>query len=87
MRTTTLRQSGGSIIVSIPKAYIDQLGLTADTPVDISLEGNRIIIARRGRIGLAARLATCDFRKPMTKEERRWLREWDEAPPVGDEII
>ena len=37
MRTATLRQSGGSVIVSLPKAFLDQLGLKADTPVDIEV--------------------------------------------------
>ena len=85
MRTSTLRQSGGSIIVSLPKVFLDQLGLKADTPVDIDVVNDKIVIARRspGRIGLEARLAMCDFKQPMTAEEREWL----DAPAVGDEAI
>ena len=85
MRTTTLRQSGGSIIVSLPKAILDQLGLKVDTPVDIDVVDDKIVIARRspGRIGLEARLAMCDFEQPVTAEERDWL----DAPAVGDEVI
>ena len=85
MRTATLRQSGGSIIVSLPKAFLDQLGLKADTPVDIEVVDDKIVIARRGpgRIGLDARLAMCDFSQPMTAGEREWL----DTPAVGDEVI
>jgi antitoxin ChpS len=83
MRTATLRQSGGSIIVSLPKQFLDQLGLAADAKVEIAVEGGRIVIGRRRRIGLAARLAKCDFRRRMSKEEREWL----DAPAVGDEAI
>ena len=85
MRTSTLRQSGGSIIVSLPKAYLDQLGLKADTPVNIEVVDDKIVIARRspGRIGLEARLAMCDFKQPVSAEERQWL----DAPPVGDEVL
>ncbi len=85
MRSATLRQSGGSIIVSLPKAFVDQLGLKADTPVEIDLVDDKIVIARRspGRIGLEARLAMCDFAKPASTEEREWL----DAPIVGDEQI
>ena len=85
MRASTLRQSGGSIIVSLPKAFLDQLGLKVDTPVDIGIVDDKIVIARRspGRIGLEARLAMCNFDQPMTAEERAWL----DAPAVGDEAI
>ena len=85
MRAATLRQSGGSIIVSLPKVFVDQLGLKVDTPVDIGVVDDKIVIARRspGRIGLEARLSMCDFDQPMTPEEREWL----EGPSVGDEAI
>lgn len=85
MRSATLRQSGGSIIVSLPKAMLDQLGLKADTPVDIDLVDDKIVIARRspGRIGLEARLAMCDFTQPISAGEREWL----DAPAAGDEQI
>ena len=85
MRTSTLRQSGGSIIVSLPKVFLDRLGLKADTPVDIDVVDDKIVIARRspGRTGLEARLAMCDFEQPMTADEREWL----DAPTVGDEAI
>ena len=85
MRTATLRQSGGSIIVSLPKVFLDQLELKADTPVEIEVVDGKIVIARRspGRIGLEARLAMCDFDQPMSAEEREWL----ETPTAGDEAI
>lgn len=83
MRTATLRQSGGSVIVSLPKAALEKLGLRPDDPVEIDVEGDRIIIRRRrrGRIGLEARLAMCDFSQPMSDEERAWI----DAPDVGRE--
>jgi antitoxin ChpS len=83
MRTATLRTSGGSIIVALPKAFLDQLGLGADATVEITVQDDKIVIARRkrGRIGLAARLAMCDPTIPMTAEER----EWADAPAVGRE--
>ena len=85
MRASTLRQSGGSIIVSLPKAFLDQLGLKVDTPVDIGIVDDKIVIARRSpsRIGLEARLDMCNFHQPITPEEREWL----DGPSVGDEAI
>ena len=83
MRTATLRQSGGSVIVSIPRSALEKLGLNANDPVEIDVDGDRIIIRRRrrGRIGLAARLAMSDTRQPETPEAREWL----DAPEVGRE--
>lgn len=83
MRTTTLRQSGGSVIVSLPKSALEKLGLGPNQPVEIEVEGDRIVIRRRrrGRIGMAARLAMCDLSQPISDEERAW----DAAKPVGKE--
>jgi antitoxin ChpS len=85
MRSTTLRQSGGSIIVSLPKAFVDQLGLAPNAAVDISLEGDTIVLARqkRNRVGLKARLAMCDFTQPATAEDEAWSN----LPSVGGEIV
>lgn len=87
MRTATLRQSGGSVIVSLPKAALEKLGLKPDDPVEIDVEGDRIVIRRRrrGRIGLEARLAMCDFSQPMSEEERAFKEQWDQLTPVGRE--
>ena len=83
MRTATLRQSGGSIIVSLPRSAVEKLGLGPDQPVEIDVEGDRIVIRRRrrGRVGMAARLAMCDVTQPVSDEERAWL----DVPAVGDE--
>ena len=83
MRTATLRQSGGSVIVSIPKSALEKLGLGPDQPVEIDVVGDQIVIRRRrrGRIGLAARLALCDFTQQASAEET----EWTNAPEVGEE--
>jgi antitoxin ChpS len=85
MRTTTLRQSGGSIIVSLPRALVEQIGLGPNAPVDITLEGESIVIAPQKRkwIGLKARLAQCDFSQPASQEDASWL----DLPSVGGERI
>lgn len=83
MRTATLRRSGGSVIVSIPKSVLDELGLAPDMPVEIDVEGDSIVIRRRRhlRIGLARRLAMSNFDLPISDEEK----EWNAAPAVGRE--
>jgi antitoxin ChpS len=37
MATTTLRQSGGSVILAIPKALLEALGLAANSRVNLAI--------------------------------------------------
>lgn len=85
MRTSKLRKVGGSTYVALPQAMLDQLGLAAGAEVSVTVENDRFIVQRKskGRIGLKARLAMCDFTIPISDEEREWL----DAPAVGDEVI
>lgn len=80
MPTATLRKSGGSTIVALPKALLDQLGLAPNARVEIGLDGDKITIRAR-RYKLDDLLAQCDFTIPVTPEEREWL----DAPAVGEE--
>jgi antitoxin ChpS len=86
MHKAKFRAVGGSVMVAIPPLLLEQLRLSANSNVEISVEGNRLIIAPQphaGRIGLAARLALCDLSVPETAEEREWL----DSPRVGREEI
>ena len=40
----SIRQSGGANIVSLPKAVVQTLGLSVGSKLDLSLEGNRIVL-------------------------------------------
>jgi antitoxin component of MazEF toxin-antitoxin module len=42
--TATLRQSGGSLIMAIPKVLIDVLGLSAGSQVSLSVQGRALTI-------------------------------------------
>jgi antitoxin component of MazEF toxin-antitoxin module len=46
---TKIQKWGNSLAVRIPKAYAEQIGLYSNSPVRISLEGERLVIeaARR----------------------------------------
>jgi antitoxin ChpS len=86
MQKAKLRAVGGSVMVAIPPAMLDLLRIGANSSVAISVEGQRLIVEpqpRTGRIGLAARLALCDFSAPPSAEER----EWPGASRVGREEI
>lgn len=83
---TTLRTVGGSIAMTIPKAIVDELGLKADTKVDLAVEAGNLVVRaqnKRPKYKLADLLAQCDPNAERTPAELEWLN----APSVGREII
>ena len=53
--TKTLFATGGSKAVTLPKAFLDQLGITDDADeVDVTLDGDRIVITRHDDTPAAA---------------------------------
>lgn len=85
MATSTLRNVGGSVIMTIPKPVLDELGLAANTKVEVSAEGGRMIVAAqtRPKYTLDELLAQCDLDAPWSAEDLEWMN----APSVGREII
>ena len=55
-RVATLRRSGGSVILSIPKAIVDSLAVDAGSVVELSLNGRSLSVTPARR-SLADRLA------------------------------
>ena len=84
MLTSTLRTVGGSVMLAIPKSVLDGLGLAANEKVELRLDDGRLVIEprRRPKYTLDELVAQC---KPTGHESE--MREWDEAAPVGLEII
>jgi antitoxin ChpS len=84
MITSTLRAVGGSVMMAIPKTLLDGLGLEANEKVQLSIEGNRLIVEPRPqpKYKLADLLAECDPSAAPHKD-----KDWDEAPPVGREVL
>ena len=86
MHTAKLRSVGGSTMVAIPPHIMEELRLGPNSTVGLTIERGKIVIRpgpRKGRIGLKARLAMCDFSKPMSQEDR----EWATGPRAGREEI
>jgi antitoxin MazE len=76
--TVTLQKWGNSVGVRLPKPMLEQVGLKAGAQVEVTVEGDHLVI-RRGRLRLADLLARCDkSNRPETV---------DFGPPVGCEII
>jgi antitoxin ChpS len=90
MPTVRLRKVGGSVSAAIPPSVLEALSLTAGTEMRIDVENGRVIMVPalpHGRIGIAARLAQCDFSKPRTKAEQAEIDAWQNTKPVGREAI
>lgn len=80
--TATLRQSGGSIILSIPKALAQTLAVEAGSVVELSVSGRTLSVAPARR-GLAARLAASPKSPAVWPRDDAWL---DDAP-AGRELL
>jgi antitoxin ChpS len=85
MATSTLRNVGGSVIMTIPKPVLEELGLNANTKLDVRAENGRIVAAphARPKYTLDELIAQCDLDAPWSEQEREWM----DAPSVGREII
>lgn len=85
MHTTNLRKVGGSVMLAVPPALLDILGLRAGAKVGIAIERGRLVVEprKRPRYTLEELLAQCRSKAKRTKEERDWLT----GKPAGDELI
>jgi antitoxin ChpS len=80
--TATLRRSGGSIILSIPKTIVESLALEAGSVVELSMQGRSLAVTPARRT-LAERLAV------SPKSPAKWQRdeEWLADAPAGRELL
>ncbi len=85
MHSATLRKVGGSVMVAIPPAMLNELDIKAGAEVRLEIEGANVVIKPAARKGwaLAALLAASDYEMPTTDEEREWL----DTPRVGSELL
>ena len=85
MHTTNLRKVGGSIMLAVPPAFLDQLQLQVGSTVGVTVSGGHLVIdpKPRPRYTLAELLAASDYSQPPPAEEREWI----DAPAVGGELI
>ncbi len=87
MTHSRMRKVGGSVMVAIPPALLDSVGLKADSPVDITVrEGELVILPaqrRRRRYTLDELLAQTDPVLERTAEDEAWLN----MPSVGREQL
>ena len=85
MLTTTLRKVGGSVMMVVPPAILDQLQLKAGAAVALVVDGQRLIVEppRKPRYTLEELLSQCDPDGPLSDEDRAWIN----SAPVGRELL
>mgnify|MGYP000847688053 FL=1 len=82
--TATLRQSGGSVILSIPKAIAESMAVGTGSVVELTVRGQTLsVVPKRSKVRLADLLAV------SPKRPQDWYRdeEWLQDGPVGREAI
>jgi antitoxin ChpS len=87
VHTTNLRKVGGSVMLAVPPAILDQLHLKAGATVGLAVDGERLILQAKPkpRYTMEELLAKCDPSAPMpvpTEEDILWLN----LPSVGREL-
>ena len=72
-------------MMTVPKPVLEELGLQANTKVEVTVENGRLIAVPRTRpkYTLEELVAQCDPDAPLGEEDRRWLND----PPAGREVI
>lgn len=85
MHITNLRKVGGSVMLAVPPAFLDQLQLQAGAPVGLAIDNGCIVIDPRPqpRYTLAELLAASDYSQAQSAEDREWI----DAPAVGGELL
>lgn len=80
MLTASLRRSGGSLIVTIPQAYVEQNHLDAGSRLTVEIVGEELKLKpTRSRPKLSELLAA-------TPEGLHRVDGWEEMPAAGDEL-
>ena len=78
----TLRKAGGSLVMTIPKAFIEQNGLKEGAQVELLLSGKTLTVAAKSRLKykLEDLIAEMPDGLPI-------IEEWENMPSVGLEKI
>ena len=85
MHTTNLRKVGGSVMLAVPPAFLDQLHLQAGAVVGLVVDNGRLVVEPkpRQRYTLAELLAASDYSQPKSAQDLEWI----DSTAVGGELI
>jgi len=82
---TNLRKVGGSVMLAVPPALLNGLGLRPGAKVGLAVEKGRLIVEppQRPHYELEELVAQCNPKAPRSREDREWL----DAMSVGGELV
>ena len=82
---TMLKRIGGSIMLAVPPALLETLGIGSRTRVGLTMKNGSILVrpCRKPHYTLADLIAKCDANAVPQSSDETWLS----APPVGKEIL
>ncbi len=85
MTTVTLRNLGGSVVMTLPKKILALMDLHSGSKVSIDVQEGKLIIQPQSkpRYTLAELMDQCDFSQPLSTDEQHWLND----VPIGHEDI
>lgn len=85
MHTTSLRKVGGSVMLTVPPAFLDQLHLQAGAIVGVAIDHGCLVVhpQPRPRYTLQQLLAQCDASAGLSAADAQWLG----TGPVGSELL
>ncbi len=83
---TEVKKWGNSPVIRIPKAVMEQCHLEVASPINMEVEGNKLIIEldKDCEYSLDELLKQCSPKKmKLTKDDSEWIN----AKPVGKELL
>jgi antitoxin ChpS len=85
MHTTKLRKVGGSVMLAVPPALLDQLQIQSGSAVGLGLDQGRLVVEplTKPRYTLAELLANSDYSQAVSQEDRDWVS----SAAVGNELL
>ena len=85
MYTTNLRKVGGSIMLTLPPAFLEQLKLQAGSTLGLSVENGNLVINPQPKphYTLTQLLAASDYTQVDPQEDQ----EWTAGEAIGKELI
>lgn len=85
MLTTSLRKVGGSVMLAVPPAFLDQLHLQVGATVGLAVDHGRLVIEPKPKpvYSLVDLLSMSDYSVSQSAQDREWL----DAPAVGGELL
>jgi antitoxin ChpS len=85
MLTTNLRKVGGSVMLAVPPAVLEQLNLQAGAAVGLSVSDGHLVVQPqvKPRYSLKELLAPADDAAVPAPPDREWL----DSPAIGRELL